>query len=82
MIDDVNLAAFRLGTRTPCCDRVGSALPGHRVLCRGCGSVFRNVAADVQAAFPGCLDVTPMTPRRYLRRDLTITDAEMVAVDG
>lgn len=82
MRDDVNLAAFRLGTRTPCCDRVGSALPGHRVLCRGCGVIYRNVAADVHAAFPGALDVTPMTPRRFLRRDVTITDQELVDVDG
>ncbi len=69
-----NLWAFRLGTRTPCCDRVGSALPDHRVLCRGCGVVYRNVVADITAAFGKCVDVTPITPRRLLRSDLVDHD--------
>lgn len=64
---DLERMAYRLGRRTPCCDRIVRHVTRTTILCRGCGTLYRDVTSDVLAAFPGSLDATSMTPQRLLR---------------
>lgn len=70
MADDDRDIPLRMtpDTRTPCCSRVPKHVEGRRYVCRGCGTIYVDQAALIRQVFPGAIDVTVMTPRRFLNR--------------
>lgn len=58
----------RSGAVTPCCERVPLTVGGGSVACRGCGELYRDARAVIEAVFGACVDVTPLTPSRYVAR--------------
>lgn len=65
--DDRQPMVYRLGTRTPCCGAIVRHVDRTTILCRLCGTVYRDVSAGVLTVFPGSIDVTSMTPERILK---------------
>jgi rubredoxin len=72
-------AVIRAGAVLPCCARVPLPIGSDRYACRACGAVYRDAAAIVRAVIPGTVDVTALTPSKWVVRNHKLSRVEVTS---